>query len=145
MGFECRSGAPRAAPPRSPEPPSTARASHDGCWLDGGTARPSGGSGAARIDVDDWVFSEFYVLRSCDLGLCSSSGVGFKLRGKLERDSSGLAAMDEKLDESVVVDVAPPSTPTWLHHWRRLLVVVVDVLYSTFALLDESVALGSLR
>ena len=28
--------------------------------------------------------------------------------GMLECDSSGLAATDEKLDESVVIDVAPP-------------------------------------
>ena len=52
--------------------------------------------------------------------------------------------MDEKLNESVVVDVAPPSAPTWLRHWRHPLVVVVDVLCSGFALLDESVALVSL-
>ena len=64
--------------------------------------------------------------------------------GTLECDSCGLAAMNEKLDESVVVDVAPPSTPSWLCHWRRPLVVVVDMLCSGFALLDESVALVSL-
>ena len=64
--------------------------------------------------------------------------------GTLECDSSGLAVMDEKLDESVVVDVAPPSAPTWIHHQRRPLVVVVDVLYFGFALLDESIALVSL-
>nr|POE48555.1 hypothetical protein CFP56_49848 [Quercus suber] len=64
--------------------------------------------------------------------------------GTLEYDSRGLAAMDEKLDESVVVDVAPSSAPMWLCHWRRLLVVVVDVLYFGFALLEESVALVSL-
>ena len=63
--------------------------------------------------------------------------------GTLECDSSRLAAMDEKLDESVVVDVAPPSAPTWLHNWCRPLVVVVDVLYFGFALLDESIALFS--
>ena len=52
--------------------------------------------------------------------------------------------MDEKLDESVVIDVAPPSAPTWLRHWRRSLVAVVDVLCFGFASLDESVALVSL-
>ena len=52
--------------------------------------------------------------------------------------------MDEQLDESVVVDVAPPLAPMWLYHWHRPLVVVVDVLCSGFALLDESIALVSL-
>ena len=36
--------------------------------------------------------------------------------GTLECDSSGLAVMDEKLDEFVVIDVAPPWAPTWLYH-----------------------------
>ena len=63
--------------------------------------------------------------------------------GTLECDSCGLAAMNEKLDESAVVDVAPPSTPSWLCHLRRPLVVVVDVLCFHFALLNESVALVS--
>ena len=52
-----RSGAPRAALPWSPKPSLTARASHGGCWLGRGTVRPGGGSSAARIDFDDWVFS----------------------------------------------------------------------------------------
>ena len=64
--------------------------------------------------------------------------------GTLECDSCRLVAMDEKLDESVVVDVAPPSAPSWLCHWCCPLVVVVDVLCSGFALFDESVALVSL-
>ena len=64
--------------------------------------------------------------------------------GTLECDSSGLAVMDEKLDEFVVIYVAPPWAPTWLYHWRHPLVVVVEVLCSGFALLDESVALVSL-
>ena len=51
--------------------------------------------------------------------------------------------MDEKLDESIVVDVAPPLAPMWLRHWRHPLVVVIDVLWFGFALLDESVALIS--
>ena len=64
--------------------------------------------------------------------------------GMLECDSSGLAATDEKLDESVVIDVAPPwpqrgSGATGAVRWLMSLmcsVLVLLYLMNLFALVS---------